>query len=338
VDGDLSTRWAQGLGLPDPSWIQVDLGKQYNISGAITTFEKATGYKYKLEASTDELHWTTVEDHTGSNTTEATNYSVPSAPVTGRFVRLTITGTSGNGGSIYELQVYGQAAAASADTQAPSTPAAPTATVQLPTLLDLSWPASTDNVGVSGYAVYDGTTRVALTASTSVSLGGLAPGSSHSYTVVARDAQDNESAPSSSTAVTMPADNDLALGKTVTVSSYSDPNTPNLAVDGNLSTRWAQALGRSDPSWIQVDLGAVTSINSVVTTFELSSGYSYLLEYSTDGVTWSTFDDHTASKTTDRTNYSFSQQPVNARYVRQTVTNSSGNGGSIYELQVYGGF
>jgi hypothetical protein len=316
----------------------VDLGKQYNISGAITTFEKATGYKYKLEASTDELHWTTVEDHTGSNTTEATNYSVPSAPVTGRFVRLTITGTSGNGGSIYELQVYGQAAAASADTQAPSTPAAPTATVQLPTLLDLSWPASTDNVGVSGYAVYDGTTRVALTASTSVSLGGLAPGSSHSYTVVARDAQDNESAPSSSTAVTMPADNDLALGKTVTVSSYSDPNTPNLAVDGNLSTRWAQALGRSDPSWIQVDLGAVTSINSVVTTFELSSGYSYLLEYSTDGVTWSTFDDHTASKTTDRTNYSFSQQPVNARYVRQTVTNSSGNGGSIYELQVYGGF
>jgi hypothetical protein len=87
-----------------------------------------------------------------------------------------------------------------------------------------------------------------------------------------------------------------------------------------------------------VDLGAVTSINSVVTTFELPSGYSYLLEYSTDGVTWSTFDDHIASKTTNRTNYSFSQQPVNARYVRQTVTNSSGNGGSIYELQVYGGF
>jgi chitodextrinase len=338
VDGDLSTRWAQGLGLPDPSWIQVDLGKEYDISGAITTFEKVSGYQYKVEASTDELHWTTVEDHTGTNTTEATNYSVPSSPVTGRFVRLTITGTSGNGGSVYELEVYGQPSAASSDTQAPSTPAAPTANVQLPSLLNLSWPASTDNVGVSGYAVYDGTTRVALTTSTSVSLGGLTPGSSHSYTVVARDAQDNESAPSAATAVTMPADNDLALNKAVTVSSFSQPNTPNLAVDGNLSTRWAQGLGLADPSWIQVDLGAVTSIKSVVSTFELPSGYAYLVEYSTDGVNWSSLDDHTGSKTTTRSNYSFSPQPVDARFVRLTVTNSSGNGGSLYELQVYGGF
>ncbi|MDQ1569870.1 MAG: hypothetical protein QOF79_544 [Actinomycetota bacterium] len=338
VDGDLSTRWAQGLGLQDPSWIQVDLGKQFDISGAITTFEKASGYKYKLESSTDELHWTTVEDHTGSNTTAATNYSVPSAPVAGRYVRLTITGTSGNGGSIYELEVYGQPAAAGGDTQPPSTPAAPAATVQLPSLLDLSWPASTDNVGVTGYAVYDGSTRVALTASTTVRLGGLTPGSSHSYTVVARDAQDNQSDPSAATTVTMPADHDLALGKSVTVSSYSQPNTPGLAVDGDLSTRWAQGLGLADPAWIQVDLGSVTSIKSAVTTFELPSGYEYLLEYSTDGVTWSTLDDHTASRTTDRTNYSFLPQPVNARYVRLTVTNSNGNGGSIYELQVYGGF
>jgi hypothetical protein len=93
-----------------------------------------------------------------------------------------------------------------------------------------------------------------------------------------------------------------------------------------------------DPAWVQVDLGSVTSINSVVTTFELQSGYEYLLEYSTDGVTWSTLDNHTASKTTEHTNYSFLPQPVDARYVRLTVTNSSGNGGSTYELQVYGGF
>lgn len=338
VDGDLSTRWAQGLGLPDPSWIQVDLGAQYDVSGAITTFEKASGYRYKLEASSDELTWRTVEDHTAANTTEAANYSVPSAPVTGRYVRLTITGTSGNGGSIYELEVYGHPAATGGDTQAPSSPAAPTAAVQLPSLLDLSWPASTDNVGVSGYAVYDGTTRIALTTSTSVRLGGLTPGSSHSYTVVARDAAGNQSAAGPATAVTLPADTDLALHKPVTVSSYSEPNTPGLAVDGDLSTRWAQGLGLPDPSWIQVDLGAVTSIKSAVTTFELPSGYQYLLEYSADGTNWSTLEDHTAARTTDRTNYTFLAQPVDARYVRLTVTGSSGNGGSIYELQVYGGF
>jgi chitodextrinase len=338
VDGDLSTRWAQGLGLPDPSWIQVDLGASYDISGAITTFEKASGYTYKLEASTDEMTWTTIDDHTGANTTAAANYSEPASPVTGRFVRLTITGTSGNGGSIYELEVYGQPSAPSGDTTAPSAPGTPTAAVQLPTLLDLSWPASTDDTGVTGYAVYDGTTRVALTSATTVRLGALTPGSTHSYTVVARDASDNQSAPSAAATVTLPADNDLAKGKSVTVSSFSQPNTPNLAVDGDLSTRWAQGLGLPDPSWIQVDLGAVTSIKSAVTTFELPSGYEYLLEYSADGMNWSTFQDHTANRTTDRTNYAFLPQPVDARYVRLTVTNSNWNGGSIYELQVYGGF
>ncbi|ERK73500.1 discoidin domain-containing protein [Leifsonia aquatica] len=337
VDGDLSTRWAQGLGLPDPSWIQVDLGKSYDISGVITTFEKASGYKYKIEASNDELTWRTIEDHTGTNTTAATNYTEPASPVAGRFVRLTITGTSGNGGSIYELEVYG-APAPSGDTTPPSTPAAPTASVQLPTLLDLSWPASTDDTGVTGYAVYDGTTQIALTTATTLRVGGLTPGSSHSYTVVARDASGNQSAQSSAAAVTLPADSDLAKGKPVTVSSFSEPNLPELAVDGDLSTRWAQGLGLPDPSWIQVDLGAVTSIKSAVTTFELPSGYQYLLEYSTDGTNWSTLEDHRAARTTDRTNYSFLAQPVDARYVRLTVTGSSGNGGSIYELQVYGGF
>ncbi|MCU1476355.1 MAG: hypothetical protein JWQ64_1048 [Subtercola sp.] len=337
VDGDLSTRWAQGLGLPDPSFIQVDLGKQYNVSGVITTFEKASGYAYKVEASSDELTWKTVEDHSSSNTTEAANYSVPPAPVTGRYLRVTITGTSGNGGSIYELEVYGQPSTGG-DTQAPTPPAAPSVTVQLPSLLDLTWPASTDDVGVSGYAVYDGSAQVALTSATAVRLGGLTPGSAHSYTVVARDAAGNESAPSAATTATLPSDTDLAVGKPVTVSSYSQPNTPGLAVDGDLSTRWAQGLGQPDPSWIQVDLGAVTSINSAVTTFELQSGYEYLLEYSTDGVSWSTFDDHTGTRTTDRTNYSFLANPVEARYVRLSVTNSNGNGGSIYELQVYGGF
>jgi hypothetical protein len=122
------------------------------------------------------------------------------------------------------------------------------------------------------------------------------------------------------------------------VSSYSVPNTPELAVDGDLSTRWAQGLGLPDPSWIQVDLGAVTSIKGAITTFELTSGYQYRLENSTDATNWSTLEDHTAARTTERTNYSLLTQAVDARYVRLTVTGSNYNGGSIYELQVYGGF
>jgi hypothetical protein len=338
VDGDLSTRWAQGLGLPDPSWIEVDLGARYAISGVITTFELPSGYKYRLESSNDNSRWTLVEDHTGQATTESANYSPATVGVVGRYVRLTVTGSNYNGGSVYELQVYGTPAATTPDTVAPSAPGRPAANVLLPSIVDLTWPAATDNVGVTGYTVLDGTTPVARTTGTNARLTGLTPGSAHSWTVVAQDADFNQSPAGPATAVTLPAADDLALGKAVTVSSFSSPNTPDLAVDGDLSTRWAQGLGLPDPSWIQVDLGAVTSVRGAITTFELPSGYQYRLEYSTDGSAWSMLDDHTAARTTDRTNYSVLPRAVNARYLRLTVTGSNYNGGSIYELQVYGGF
>ncbi|MEU3983596.1 discoidin domain-containing protein [Streptomyces sp. NPDC026672] len=338
VDGDLSTRWAQGLGLPDPSWIQVDLGAQYDISGAITTFEKDNGYKYRLEVSPDETHWTTLQDHTGDVTTEQANYAPAEQETHGRYVRLTITGSSFAGGSIYELQVYGTALAPSDDHTAPAAPSKPTATALLPGLAEVSWPAAPDDQGVTSYAVYQDGKRIAVTDQTKVRAGGLTPGKDYSFTVVARDAALNASAPSDAATITMPADHDLALKAPVTVSSYSQPNTPELAVDGDLSTRWAQGLGLPDPSWIQVDLGKVTTVSSVVTTFEKSSGYQYLMEYSADGVHWSTLDDHTANATTAQANYSFADSPVDARYLRLTVTGSSFSGGSIYELQAYGGF
>ena len=75
----------------------------------------------------------------------------------------------------------------------------------------------------------------------------------------------------------------------------------------------------------------------MVTTFELPGGYKYRLEYSTDGTTWSTFDDHTSDQhRRRRPTTRFADKPVTARYLRLTVTGSSGNGGSVYELQAYG--
>ncbi|KOG60488.1 carbohydrate-binding protein [Streptomyces antibioticus] len=338
VDGDLSTRWAQGLGLPDPSWIQVDLGAQYDVTGAITTFEKASGYKYRLEVSPDEAHWTVLDDHTGGDTTAQANYSLADKDVHGRYVRLTVTGSSFNGGSVYELQVYGTPLAPGDDHTAPDAPASPTVTPLLPSLAQVSWRAAPDDQGVTSYAVYRDGERIAVTDATRLRVGGLTPGKEYGFTVVARDAALNASGPSPAATVTMPADHDLALKAPVTVSSYSEPNVPALAVDGDLSTRWAQGLGLPDPSWIQVDLGKVTSVSGVVTTFEKPSGYKYLLEYSADGLNWSALDDHTAGHTTAQTAYSLPDAPVDARYLRLTVTASSWNGGSVYELQAYGGF
>ncbi|MER5664010.1 discoidin domain-containing protein [Streptomyces mirabilis] len=338
VDGDLSTRWAQGLGLPDPSWLQVDLGASYDVNGAITTFEKSSGYKYRIEVSPDEVHWKTLADHTSANTTAMTDYAHTADPVTGRFVRLTVTGSSGNGGSIFDFQVYGTPIAPSSDHTAPAAPGQPTVKPLLPSLVEVSWPAATDDTGVTSYVVYQDGKRIGVTGATTLRVSHLTPEKAYSFTVVARDAALNASDPSKAAVVTTPTDNDLALKKTVTASSYSEDNTPQKAVDGDLSTRWAQGLGLPDPSWIQVDLGKDTSVSSVVTTFEKPSGYTYLLEYSADGVTWSTFEDHTSQNTSSAANYSFADQPVTARYLRLTVTGSSWNGGSIYELQAYDDF
>jgi len=106
-----------------------------------------------------------------------------------------------------------------------------------------------------------------------------------------------------------------------------------MAVDGSTSTRWAQAGGAPDPSWLEVDLGGNKAINQVSTMFEGSAGYKYKIEYSTDNSTWTLYSDKTASFTTQQANVD--TNAVTARYVRITITNSSGYGGSIYEFGIY---
>src|SRR4029078_4753986 len=65
----------------------------------------------------------------------------------------------------------------------PSRPAGRTATAVSSSQINLSWPASTDNVGVTGYRIYRGGTQVGTSASTSYSNSGLAASTAYSYAV-----------------------------------------------------------------------------------------------------------------------------------------------------------
>jgi chitodextrinase len=89
------------------------------------------------------------------------------------------------------------------DTQDPSTPTGLAATTTQSSVA-LSWDPSSDDTGVTGYEVRDGTTQVANVAGTSTTIDNLAAGSSHSYTVRAYDAAGNRSAWSDALAVTLP--------------------------------------------------------------------------------------------------------------------------------------
>jgi len=90
------------------------------------------------------------------------------------------------------------------DTEPPSAPSGLAQSEPSRTGLDLTWLPSTDNVRVSGYWVSQDGVQLARTAETSLSVGGLACGTSYVFTVAAYDAADNSSPPASFTANTAP--------------------------------------------------------------------------------------------------------------------------------------
>ncbi|MET9132509.1 carbohydrate binding domain-containing protein [Streptomyces antibioticus] len=91
------------------------------------------------------------------------------------------------------------------DTQAPTTPTGLTSTGKTSSSVSLSWNAATDNVGVTGYDVYNGSTRALTVSGTSATVGGLSPSTAYTFTVRARDAAGNVSGASSAVTVTTSA-------------------------------------------------------------------------------------------------------------------------------------
>src|SRR3970282_1594840 len=92
-----------------------------------------------------------------------------------------------------------------AHTTAPIIPAGLSATAISATEVELSWSASTDDVGVTGYTVYrDGVEVAAVSGATSYADTGLSPATAYSYTVAAFDAAGNSSAQSEPAGATTP--------------------------------------------------------------------------------------------------------------------------------------
>ena len=113
------------------------------------------------------------------------------------------TGANGIAQTAKEATVFG---GGSSDTQAPTAPGTPTASAVTATSANLSWTASTDNVGVAGYDVVrvsGGTeTKVAASTANSVTVAGLTANTAYSFAVYARDAAGNRSARSATVSVT----------------------------------------------------------------------------------------------------------------------------------------
>lgn len=93
------------------------------------------------------------------------------------------TGGGGSGGS-----------AASPDTTAPSAPGALLANAITSSSITLSWNGSSDNVAVTGYRLFNGSTEVTTVTGTIYTFKGLNPATAYTLGVEAYDAADNTSA------------------------------------------------------------------------------------------------------------------------------------------------
>jgi chitodextrinase len=92
-----------------------------------------------------------------------------------------------------------------ADTTAPTVPGGLSASAISSSQINVSWTASTDNVGVTGYNIFRGGVKIGTGPGTSFQDAGLAPSTSYTYNVSAFDAAGNTSAQSTGASATTQA-------------------------------------------------------------------------------------------------------------------------------------
>ncbi|WP_373784490.1 M4 family metallopeptidase [Kaistella sp.] len=167
-----------------------DKGNSYSVTGI--GFAKSAKIIYRMETSylSSNSTYANVLTYAIQSAKDLYGADSPEAIATQNALYAVGLGTaysSGSGGG---------------DTTAPSAPSNLAASGTTSVATTLSWTASTDNVGVTGYDVYSGSSLLGNTSSTSASITGLTASTTYSFSVKAKDAAGNASASSNVLSVT----------------------------------------------------------------------------------------------------------------------------------------
>ncbi len=135
----------------------------------------------------------------------------------------------------------------------------------------------------------------------------------------------------------------LSLNKPVEVSSVST-NAPtftgNLAVDGDLGTRWASLRGKDD-NWITIDLEKQAQVDAISIWWENACSDNYQIEVSDDNKNWTTVKSSLVTGANLNDTIEF-DSAVSARYVKIHSLKSrvldKNYGINIFEIKIYGNF
>ncbi|MFE1269939.1 discoidin domain-containing protein [Streptomyces sp. NPDC058757] len=195
-DGNRASYWESGNNAL-PQWLQADLGASVAVNRVVLRLPAGWGARsqtLKIQGSADGTVFTDLSasrayafDAANDNTATITLDST-----TTRYVRVLVTAnTVQPAAQISELEVYGPA---TGDTRAPTAPTNLAFTQPATGQIRLTWNASTDDVGVSGYDVYADNVLLTSVAGDVTTFTDTRPADrTVSYRVRAKDAAGNQS-------------------------------------------------------------------------------------------------------------------------------------------------
>jgi hypothetical protein len=266
-DSNQGTYW-ESTNNAFPQWLQVDLGASVSTTQIVLKLPTAGwGARTQTLAVRGSANGSTFSDivapagyqfNPAASNTVTINYTA----TTTRYLRLNITANTGwPAGQISEFEVYGPD---TGDNQPPTAPSNLAFTSPGSGQINLTWSASTDNVGVTGYDVY--ANNVLRTSVTGTSYTDNQPdGATVTYYVRAKDAAGNQSPNSNS--VTRNGSGSIgtnqAVGKPITASSTTLSFVATNANDNDVNTYW-EGGGGAYPANLTVQLGANVDASSVV--------------------------------------------------------------------------
>ncbi len=266
TDGNQGTYW-ESANNAFPQWVQVDLGSSVSTNQVVlklpTSGWGARDQTLAVQGSTDGQNFNDLSASASRAFSPPSNaVTIDYGASTVRYLRIRITANTGwPAGQLSELEVYGPA---TGDTQAPTAPGSLAFTEPAAGQIRLTWNASTDNVGVTGYDVYaNGELRTSLGGTVLAYTDNQPASVSVSYFIRAKDAVGNQSA--NSNIVTRGGSNgpgsNLALGKPITASGHVHTFVATNANDDNVQTYWE---GNGNPATLTTQLGANANLSSIV--------------------------------------------------------------------------
>lgn len=203
-----------------------DIGNAFNITGI--TITKAEKIAFRTESVYLSANSTYANARTGAIQAATDLYGAGSPEV--------IATTN----AWYAVGIGAAYSGGTSDTTAPTTPTNLVASGTTSTSTTLSWTASTDNVGVTGYNIYNGTTLLASSSTTSATVSGLTASTTYNFTVKAKDAAGNLSVASNAVLVTTSAGSSITYCASKG-SSQADEWIDYVALNGMTNTTTADA-------------------------------------------------------------------------------------------------